>query len=58
MFNQMFESEPIAKLEYFELITSDTFYVLESIGEEKSVSICAAAYFSDVRLIDNVSIFD
>lgn len=58
MVNQMFESEPIAKLEYFELITSDTFYVLESIGEEKSVSICAAAYFSDVRLIDNVSIFD
>lgn len=56
--NEMFESEPMAQLEYFELVTSDTFYVLEDIGEEKSVSICAAAYFGDVRLIDNVSIFD
>ncbi|MCR9016155.1 pantoate--beta-alanine ligase [Aquiflexum gelatinilyticum] len=56
--NQMFESEPKAKLEYFELVTSDSFYVLEGIGEEKNVSICTAAYFGDVRLIDNISIFD
>ena len=57
--NQMFESESMAKLEYFELVTSDTFYVLEDIKEEKNnVSICAAAYFGDVRLIDNISIFD
>ncbi|WP_113926274.1 pantoate--beta-alanine ligase [Cognataquiflexum aquatile] len=56
--NQMFESEPKAKLEYFELVTSDSFYVLEDIGEEKNVSICTAAYFGDVRLIDNISIFD
>lgn len=56
--NQMFESEPKAKLEYFELVTSDSFYVLKDIGEEKNVSICTAAYFGDVRLIDNISIFD
>lgn len=56
--NQMFESEPKAKLEYFELVTSDSFYVLEDIEEEKNVSICTAAYFGDVRLIDNISIFD
>jgi pantoate--beta-alanine ligase len=56
--NLMFESEPKAKLEYFELVTSDSFYVLEDIGEEKNVSICTAAYFGDVRLIDNISIFD
>jgi pantoate--beta-alanine ligase len=57
--NQMFESESMAKLEYFELVTSNTFYVLEDIKEQKkNVSICAAAYFGDVRLIDNISIFD
>jgi pantoate--beta-alanine ligase len=56
--NEMFESEPKSKLEYFELITSDTFYVLDNIDNQKNISICAAAYFSDIRLIDNVSIFD
>jgi pantoate--beta-alanine ligase len=56
--NQMFESESLAKLEYFELVTSDTFFVLEDIREDKNVSICAAAYFGEVRLIDNVSVFD
>lgn len=56
--NEMFKSEQISKLEYFQLVTSDSFYVLEDIGEEKNVSICAAAYFGDVRLIDNISIFD
>jgi pantoate--beta-alanine ligase len=56
--NLMFESEPKAKLEYFELVTSDTFHVLDSIGNGEKTSICAAAYFGDVRLIDNISIFD
>ncbi|MCL6261108.1 pantoate--beta-alanine ligase [Aquiflexum sp. TKW24L] len=56
--NQMFESEPQAKLEYFEMVTSDSFHILDSIGNERNVSICAAAYISDIRLIDNISIFD
>jgi pantoate--beta-alanine ligase len=56
--NQMFGSNPKVKLEYFELVTSDTFYVLEDIIDKEKVSICAAAYFGDVRLIDNISIFD
>jgi pantoate--beta-alanine ligase len=58
MINEIFDSQHIASLEYFELVTSDTFHVLEDIGQEKNVSICAAAYFGDVRLIDNISIFE
>jgi pantoate--beta-alanine ligase len=54
----MFESVAQAKLEYFELVSSESFYILESIGNETNASICAAAYISDVRLIDNISIFD
>lgn len=55
---QMFSKEPDFKLEYFELISSDRFEILEDIEEGSGLAICTAAYLGEIRLIDNISIFD
>ena len=54
----MFQKEPQFRLEYFELINSDRFEIIESITDRSGVAICAAAYLGEIRLIDNISIFD
>lgn len=51
-----FENEPIAKLEYFELIHPDTFETFNSFDATQSSSICVAAFIGDIRLIDNLPI--
>ncbi len=51
-----FENEPIAKLEYFELIHPDTFETFNSFDATQSSSICVAAFIGDIRLIDNMPI--
>lgn len=53
---QKFEDEPLAKLEYFELINPDNFQVIESIAQSKASSICVASYIGNIRLIDNLPI--
>lgn len=55
---QMFKEEPRFRLEYFELISSDGFELLENFVGNSDIAICTAAYLGDVRLIDNISIFD
>ncbi|MCH7414610.1 pantoate--beta-alanine ligase [Belliella sp. R4-6] len=51
-----FYDEPKARLEYFELVNTDTLEKLSSIKDQKNTSICTAAYIGEVRLIDNLSI--
>jgi pantoate--beta-alanine ligase len=51
-----FEAEPLAKLEYFELIHPETFEVFNEFDRTKKSSICVASYIGNVRLIDNLSI--
>ncbi|MFD2036433.1 pantoate--beta-alanine ligase [Belliella marina] len=51
-----FHDEPQARLEYFELVHTDTLEKLKEIKGQKKVSICTAAYIGEVRLIDNLSI--
>ncbi|EAZ82101.1 pantoate--beta-alanine ligase [Algoriphagus machipongonensis] len=53
---QKFEDEPLANLEYFELINPDNFQVIESIAQSKASSICVASYIGNIRLIDNLPI--
>jgi pantoate--beta-alanine ligase len=55
---QLFESEPLCRLEYFELVDPNTFKILESFDPRDLSSICTAAYVGEVRLIDNLPIID
>jgi pantoate--beta-alanine ligase len=54
----MFQKEPQFRLEYFELISSDRFELLEKLNGTSQIAICTAAYLGEIRLIDNISIFD
>lgn len=51
-----FYDEPKARLEYFELVNTDTLEKLSTIKDQLNISICTAAFIGEVRLIDNLSI--
>ncbi len=51
-----FEAEPLAKLEYFELVHPETFQVFEEFERGKKSSICVASFIGNIRLIDNLPI--
>jgi pantoate--beta-alanine ligase len=44
------------KVEYLELVDSDTLEILPDWDNRRLLSICIAAYLSDIRLIDNLTI--
>lgn len=46
------ESEPLARIDYVAVVDNQTFEPLEYVGETE-VLIAVAAFFGDVRLIDN-----
>ena len=52
----IFQKNEEVELEYFSLVESDTFEILEDYLPEKKTSICVAAYLEDIRLIDNIPI--
>jgi pantoate--beta-alanine ligase len=51
-----FEKEPLAKLEYFELIHPDSFVTYSLFDPTQKSSVCVAAFIGAVRLIDNMPI--
>lgn len=51
-----FSKIPLAKLEYFEWIHSETFATVEEIVPGEKSSICVAAFIGEIRLIDNLPI--
>lgn len=51
-----FKAEPLARLEYFELVHPDTFDTFTIFDPAKKSSICVAAFIGDIRLIDNLPI--
>jgi pantoate--beta-alanine ligase len=51
-----FDSEPISKLEYFELIHPETFESYPAFDIQQKSSICVAAFIGNIRLIDNMPI--
>lgn len=51
-----FQSDPTAKLEYFDLIHPDTFETYTTFDPSQKSSICVAAFIGDIRLIDNMPI--
>jgi len=46
-------NEPLARLDYVSIVDRDSLQTLETIGDDEAL-IVVAAYFGDVRLIDNV----
>ncbi|MFZ1701833.1 MAG: pantoate--beta-alanine ligase [Pyrinomonadaceae bacterium] len=46
-------TEPLAKLDYVSVVDRESLQTLEKIGDEEAL-IVIAAYFGEVRLIDNV----
>ncbi len=46
-------TEPLAKLDYVEIVDRDSMQTIEKVGDNEAL-IVIAAYFGDVRLIDNV----
>ncbi len=51
-----FNAEPLARLEYFDLVHPDTFDTYSIFDPAKKSSICVAAFMGDIRLIDNLPI--
>lgn len=47
------ETEPAARLDYVAVVDRDSMQTIDKIGDSEAL-ILAAAYFGDVRLIDNV----
>ena len=47
------QAEPLARLDYVAIVDRDSLQPIEKIGNEEAL-ILAAAYFGNVRLIDNV----
>lgn len=45
-------------LEYFEIVKSVTLESIDSVDNTHQVSLCIAAFMGDIRLIDNVFLFD
>lgn len=56
--NLMFIEEPGVELEYFELVSTERFELLDEVNKQSGIAICTAAYIGNIRLIDNISIFD
>jgi pantoate--beta-alanine ligase len=46
--------QPLARLEYFELIDPETFALIDAVKATPNAAICAAAYIGEIRLIDNI----
>jgi pantoate--beta-alanine ligase len=46
------------KLEYFEIVKSKTLEPVDVVDDTFQVSLCIAAFLGEIRLIDNVFLFD
>jgi pantoate--beta-alanine ligase len=51
---RLIENQPLARLEYFELIHPTSFTTLDALENLEPAAICTAAYLGEIRLIDNI----
>ena len=54
--HKRFQGEPLAKLEYFELVKTNSMEQLTAIDETGPCSLCTSAFIGNVRLIDNMTV--
>jgi pantoate--beta-alanine ligase len=52
---EVFAGSPDLKLEYFEMIDTRNFKIIDQIKNENETSLCIAGYLNNIRLIDNVN---
>ena len=50
----LYQAEPRLRLEYFELVQSDTFEIAHALNDRNTYAICTACCIGQVRLIDNL----
>lgn len=53
---QMFQNEPRAELEYFDMVDPSTFIPIQSFDTEVKARVVIAAFVGGVRLIDNMAL--
>jgi pantoate--beta-alanine ligase len=46
------------QLEYFEVVNSQTLEAVDQVHPQEQLSLCIAAYMGEVRLIDNVFLYE
>lgn len=51
------EYSPEIELEYLEIVDSSELTDVDNISNHKEISLCVAAYFGEIRLIDNLFLF-
>lgn len=52
---EIFTESAELRLEYFEMIDTGNFKIIDQINNENETSLCIAGYLNNIRLIDNVS---
>src|SRR5690606_15346336 len=50
----LYQSEPLIRLKYFELVKSDSMEVASALNDRDTYAICTACYIGEIRLIDNL----
>ena len=55
--NQM-QNEPASNLEYFELVDAESFAIIQNYEGQPNLAFCMAAYYRNIRLIDNIFIIE
>lgn len=51
---EFFLQYPDLKIDYFEVVDSETLTEVKDVKKHQSIAICVAAYLEEVRLIDNL----
>ncbi len=52
---EIFSESAELKLDYFEMIDTGNFKIIDQIKNENETSLCIAGYLNNIRLIDNVN---
>jgi pantoate--beta-alanine ligase len=52
---EIFTGSAELRLEYFEMIDTSDFKIIDRIKDENETSLCIAGYLNNIRLIDNVN---
>jgi pantoate--beta-alanine ligase len=52
---EIFNESAELRLEYFEMIDTSNFKIIDQIKDENETSLCIAGYLNNIRLIDNVN---
>lgn len=50
----LYQAEPRLRLEYFELVQSDTMEIVHALNDRDTYAICTACHIGEIRLIDNL----